>query len=389
MIRTLAAESMRKSAPCSPFAGTNLFSLVADLQRQEQPCDCYDPWFVRPWIDLAGLAVVAVSGELDSNCESKIHSKTQERLDELFGPRTPYYWDDLLHSAQVLQLLAPKGQTYRVHCAESELLGATQREVFPAMCAVWLKRPASIATDGLQLGGQQQDAIRLEFLRLLHLLEAERWYPYQTLGLLLQTAGERTGVDVGQPTEELVAALAERVLTVMGAVNINLERDHYMLHAGLQIPPLSPDLAVNHDMKVMAFRAAVREKLNMNQSWRRVATGLLRCIELRRERDPYQECLRSLDKEGCLLETDARIPFKDCLFLARLGTLVRARNIARARNHPGQFVFRLDTDSIRKQVREGLPVQEIASFLQERCEQESYQHFITLLRHSFPKEILP
>ena len=128
----------------------------------------------------------------------------------------------------------------------------------------------------------------------------------------------------------------------------------------------------------------IREKLAQNQSWRRVATGLLRCIEIRRNRDAYPDSMRSLDPEGHHVETDSRVPFKDCLFLARLGQLIRPRSVPAARLHPGQFVFRLDGDRIRRQVEAGLPVETIATFLAARCETESYERFVQLIERAVP-----
>lgn len=379
-------ESVRPATSpsgCPDGLLTDLQIIAAQVSQYEAPADTFDAWQMRPWVDMAGMALVAEEGELCANCERPLSSKVEARLGEILGDRTPEYYTDLLHCARVLRVLSRDGGDWQVVSQDSELLGATQRETFPAMCAVWLKEPPPIENENVRRA--DMIPMRLEFLRLLHLLEPESWYPYQALGILAQAAADRSGTQLRVAEETDGADLAERVLLPMGAVNINRDRNHFSLQEGLTIPALPGVSDPCQEQKARAFRDTIREKLSKNQSWRRVATGLLRCIEIRRQRDAYPDSMRCLDPEGHHLETDSRLPFRDCLFLARLGTLTRPRNLPKARMHPGQFVFRLDGDRIRRRVEEGLPVEQIAAFLAERCEEESYKRCMQVLQRAVPE----
>ena len=362
---------------------TNLTDIAARISRRELPHEDFSEWVLHPWIDLARLALVAQQGELHANCECVLTHEAVGHLREVLGERPADYYGDLLHCARVLRVLRREddGQ-WNVVCQDSELLGATQRETFPAMCAAWLKEPppiknaAVVAPDNVHL--------RLDFLRLLHLLEPESWYPYEVLGVLLQGASARQSIGVGDLDEVDCREIAERILLPMGAVVLNREQDHFSLYDGLQIPPLPEACTPGAGDRVRAFRKTVRENIADSNRWRRVATGLIRCIETRRTRSASARSLRCLDAAGQRLETGPQLPFKDCLFVARLGRLTPLHPARGAQEASGHFVFELDGELIRRRVREGLPVETIAAFLAERCEEDSYRRFRTLLEQALP-----
>ncbi len=367
---------------CPDSLVTDLKIIAARISQYEAPADAFDPWDMRPWVDMAGMALIAEEGGLRANCERALSDGVEEHLGEVLGERTPEYFVDLVHCARVLRVLSLEDKDWQVVSQDSELLGATQRETFPAMCAVWLKEPPPVTNASVR--SPELIPVRLEFLRLLHLLEPESWYPYQALGILASAAAARSGVRLEVNDVIDGKDLAERILLPLGAVNINRDRNHFSLQVGLTIPALPGVSDPCQQEKAKAFRDTIRDKLAKNQSWRRVATGLLRCIEIRRQRDAYADSVRCLDPEGHHLETDSRIPFRDCLFLAKLGRLTRPRSVPSARMHPGQFVFRLDGDRIRRRVEEGLPVEAIAEFLAERCEEDDYERCKQLIERAVP-----
>ena len=65
----------------------------------------------------------------------------------------------------------------------------------------------------------------------------------------------------------------------------------------------------------------------------------------------------------------------------------RRGELDRVRNREAELrrrLFELDGELIRRRVREGLPVETIAAFLAESCEEDSYRRFRTLLEQALP-----
>ena len=361
---------------------TSLQDIAAEIGSQALGAESFSALVLQPWIDLARLALMAEQGELVASGEHTLDDATLVRVEELLGERPAHYFRDLMHCARVLRVLTRQGDLWQVVSHDSELLGATRRETFPAMCAVWLKEPPPIRDQTLTAAHNIQ--LRLEFLRLLHLLEPEYWYPHRVLGVLVRAAASRQSVPLSGFDEADCRQLAERILMPLGAVLLNRDQTHFSLQDGLHIPALPGVSDLSREERARAFRTTIRENIADSNRWRRVATGLIRCIETRRTRDASPTSVRCLDTEGRHLETDPRLPFKDCLFVARLGKLTPPSSHSGTQQANGQFVFRLDSDLIRQQVQQGLPVESIARFLAERCEEDSYRRFCNLLQQTVP-----
>jgi hypothetical protein len=348
--------------------------LMHKLDASARHNDAMAPHAASASLDLATLALLAQAGELTAQPNGAglaLHPDALARLEDLAGPRLPHYWGDLLYHGQALGVLAFDAPRWIVKNRDAELLGATRREVFPALCAVWLKHPTPLAPlEALALTGPQNTLLRLEILRLLGLFEPDRWFPTDRLGDMLRLAAWRHDRQLTTAqTREVAATLIERVFLVMGALDLSHDRTHFRLYAGLQLPPLPPEAAPFHARacRAEAYRKVITEKLQQSQAWRHVASGLMRCMEVRRGRDPQPDSLRCLDQQGQHLETDPRLPFRDCLFLANLGHLVPPQAVSGACNAPGSYVFHLDPDRVQALLQRGLSPGELRGFLVERC----------------------
>jgi hypothetical protein len=296
------------------------------------------------------------------------------RLIGLTGARPAHYWEDLLHYGETLELFREERDTWLLCSKDSEILGATRRECFPALLAAWMKAPVPIPElVELKIERCEYRSFRMELVRFITELGTNRWYPYDSLGRAVKTAADNQGRALSPDfVSRLTRVLTERVFLVLGAVSINKEGDHFIPRSEVYTPPTF------EEPREEGFRKAVAQGFEKDQSWRRVATGLWRCIETRRSRQASQTSVRCLD-EGWL-ETDPRMPFKDCLFLASLGRLVPSSEVSL--HDPGRYVFELDTKTLRRRVEEGMDLEEIADFLRARCASESFSKIKTLLKTS-------
>lgn len=316
-------------------------------------------------MDLATLALLAETHELVLNRRTPptLHRATLRRLRALAGERPALYWDDLLGVARTLKLLEPCEQRWCVQNPDHEILGATAREVFPALCAAWLRAPGPWAAWGLSELGLV--GLRLDVLRLVSLLDDGRWHVMGTMAELLRHAFARHGRGLDErQAQELAPLLVERVLRVLGAAEQSADGTAWRLQGGLQWPPLPAELAR------CACRGRAEEPKRMSAAEliaqaARKAGGLTRCTETRRGREAQPESLRCLE-EDLHVEADPRTPFRDCLFLARLGALVSSQG-AGCKPEPGAYVFRLDPVRILDQMSAGISASEIVSFLEKRC----------------------
>ncbi len=332
------------------------------------------------WLDLATLALLAQAEELHV-CPDHIGDtmslcgNTLLRLKEIVGSRPRHYWRDLIYHAQVLGVLRHDNNQWVIQNLDAEILGATRREVFPALCAVWLKHPTPLPQmQALGLTGPQDTMLRLDVLRLLGLFEPDKWYPYERFGDLLRLACHRQNRPLSQSDTDAVSkTLIERTFLMISALDINEDGDHFRIHSGLQLPPLPPEAAAfrKQPCRAEAYRKILTQKLQKTQSWRHVASGLMRCMEVRRGRNSEPDTLKCLSEDGPLeglrLETDPTMPFRDCLFLARVGRLVPTQHINKASGCPGSYVFELDRERLHHVIRDGLCPQKIQSFFQHRC----------------------
>lgn len=353
---------------------------MQSLAQQVRPEDALEPHQARSWLDLATLALMAEAHELRTQGEQgALDQDSRGRLRELNGERLDHYWEDLLYHGQVLGVLARDQARWVVKNKDAEILGATRREVFPALCAVWLKHPAPLASlERLHLLGPQNTLLRLEVLRLLGLFEPERWYPYESFALMLRLAAHRHQHSLEhEQAHQAGAILLERVFLAMGALDLDERRQHFRLHAGLQLPPLPPEAAAfdTRACRAEAYRKVISEKLQKSQAWRHVASGLMRCMEVRRGREPMPESLRCLDTKGDKLQTDPRLPFRDCLFLANLGHLLPQSADPGGNNAPGSYIFQIDRERVQRMLHnKGLCPEQLSGFLQQRCSSHDLPH---------------
>jgi hypothetical protein len=331
---------------------------------------------LKPWMDLATLALLAESGELHWNGrdDASLSEASQVRLAGLSGVRPNHYWEDLLHYGKTLKLFKAEGPLWKICSKDSEILGATRRECFPAMLAAWMKSPVPIP-ELVELDIEQCKEVnfRMELIRFITELGTNQWYPYDRLGTAVKEAAGKQGLDLGsENVSRLTRVLTERVFLVLGAISINIEGDHFIPRSEIYTPP------GRHEPRAESFRKVVATGFERDQSWRRVATGLWRCIETRRSRQAGQSSVRCLDDRH--LETDPRLPFKDCLFLASLGRLVSNKEVTL--NDPGRYVFELEPTTLRRKVEEGMDLEEIANFLRARCPTDSFSKLKIFLNSS-------
>lgn len=376
------------SSLLSPQPATASFTIdtLKDVDTDStRPEEDYAALPLRPWIDLATLALLAESGELIAapSCEGDhptlLSVRSMTRLSALSGERPEHFWADLLHYGVTLNLFDLRGDLWGLRSRDSEILGATRRECFPAMLAAWLKAPAPIPELAeMNIDQRRQMSFRMDLMRFITQLGSNRWYPYDDLSRAIDTAARKHDVALSDEfTTRLTRVLAERVFLVLGAVSINTTGDHFIPRSDIHTPV---HCANRREDK---FRDAVAQQFEKDQSWRRVATGLWRCIEVRRARQAGPTSVRCLDDQGHL-ETDPRLPFRDCLFLASFGRLIPNTAVDAALNDPGRYVFELDLGVLRRRLEEGLELDEIAEFLQTRCADEGFSRIEPLLSASSP-----
>ncbi len=373
---------MSSTFPAPPAAATlNLSTIAEALDKTACPLDTFDPLPLKPWMDLATLALLAHSGELRAErracaeAPQRLSERTLSRLEALAGDRPEHYWGDLVYYGATLGLFEAQQGKWVIRSVDSEILGATRRECFPALCAAWLKSTAPIPE--LCEVGLSPDcslAFKMDVMRFITQLDEGRWYPYSSLGFVLKAAAQKHGVELSpESLAAMASALTERVFLVLGAVSINAAGDHFIARNELQVPAATIASRCSERADAQGYRQVVARQFEKDQSWRRVATGLWRCLEVRRERRAPPASLRCTDADNHL-ETDPRLPFRDCLFLARIGRLVplsegASRDSDRAF---GRYAFELAPDTLKRSITEGLPAAEIAAFLRERCCDESF-----------------
>ena len=357
-----------------PAHTTSFQDLVSHLKSVVSDPSTHEGGQTRSWMDLATLALLAESGELKSapqGSDQGLHQSALDRLEELVGKRPKHYWKDLLHHAQILGVLQCVRNEWKVLNLDAEILGATRREAFPPLCAAWLKHPAPIpGQEHLSAPSPSGPMLRLEMIRLLGLLEPNKWYPMEAMGHLFKMAAQCQKLSLD--TKDAICAgkdLVERVFLVMGAVDIDHSASFFALHEGLQLPPLPPEAScyAATPCRAEAYRRIIAEKMKANTSWRHVAPGLMRCLEVRRSREAVEGSIRYLQGDGWHLETTPEAPFKDCLFLARLGRLVPACKLDESCKHPGSYVFDLDVARLRDRIMDGMSLSEVKGFLEHRC----------------------
>ncbi len=363
---------------------------VAAFVRASSPRESLPARPLSPWHDLATLALLTEAGELSCASSTQFSPQARARLHEFVGASPAHYWDDLLHYARALKILDIQ-EDEKLHLFErsAELLGATRREVFPALYAVWLQRPLVISElFALTADRAKQQLLRLDLLRFVGLLEPGRWYGYDAAGYLLYVACQRQEIELS-PTElrALTPLYVERILLILGAIDIDQEGRRFCVHPSPCLPPLPPGLSRPRPLsdKATAFRNVIAQQLKQNDAWRQVSPGLARCIEVRRDRQARPDSLQLLDAEAQHLQTDPRLPFRDCLFLTHLGRLVPSSSNGMPCK-PGSYTFALDVDTLRETIEKGLPVQEIKLFLEERCDRHCLQSVRDLLHSACAEE---
>lgn len=351
-----------------------------------QPASSHTSLPLRPWHDLATLALLAQTqeliGEPDGPSPTSLCSDSLARLENVAGARPPFYWEDLLHYGLTLRLFVDHERRWDLHTTESEILGATRRECSPALNAAWLRNPTPVETlRALTTSSDpmQQLGLRMEIIKLVEQLDGDLWYPTHTLTSILQEAARRQNVELTFDDPDAAAqALLSRVLVVIGVASTNDRWDHFSLRTDVQTPLTRHSQTPKSDPEVAAFRRVLSQTFAQNHTWRSVGPDLQRCVEVRRQRQASSDSLFALDhaqhsRHKAQLATDPTIPFKDCLFLARfarlapLGALSCGRHMA-----PGSYIFELDTDAVQQRVAEGTTFEEIDSFLKCRCTAEHY-----------------
>lgn len=341
-----------------------------------------DPSPALPWQDLATMALVAHAGELRTDVEQpvRLSACTARRLDELAGPRPQAYWEDLIHYGQILGLFRLDDQRWGLPRCECELLGATRRECAPALGAAWMKSPAPMAElDAIGGSAPERIPFRMELLNTLGSLASRRWYNAEAMAGLLGVLVRRHGLD--DSPEKLLAlarALPERVLLVLGIGMASPCGQLFMVRGDNNTPPAMKAIKRSADERSQAYRQVLARTLGQHEeSWRSVEPQLQRCIEVRRARQADNGWVRLTESCHDRLEADPRLPFSDCLFLARLGQLIPQD--PEQPKVPGHYVFELEAEALAQRVREGLPLEEIASFLQARCERDTFERLERLL----------
>lgn len=295
--------------------------------------------------DLCVLAIMAASGELEAPAGADLRPDTLRRLRELEGARPAAWWTDLLHRAEALRLLHRSAGRWAVTSDDAELLGATASECFPALLASWLADPRwadHLPADTLP-PAPRRDRLRVEILRALGVFAPEHTYRARTLQLLLRALLLDLDHPLeGAPLEALTRALLERVLAVLGVVELGPDARTFRLRPDLTLPPLSPRLEpLRHAAPSRAerFRLMLEARLRCDDAWTRVAPQLRQVAELRRERQCCTSALTGLSGLQPRIVANPQTPFKDCLFLARYGRLVHDEACPHT---PGQFIFEID-----------------------------------------------
>lgn len=314
------------------------------------------------------MALLAESGELlSSDATFALAGDTQARLASLVGERPEGYWAGLLRCAQVLDLLEERERRWSVIDPDSEMLGATQSECFPALMAVWLSQADWL----LELLGEELEAppapnpmMNMELLRFLGVFEAGVWYPTSNLHLMATRVLARHQVE--GLSEEFTGRLLRRVFLPLGACEMSTDGGSFRVQPGLAIPPLSLldrslkcDLAerIKPRCRVDAYRTMISRKLTANTAWTQVSEELARFREERRDREAGDGCLRVFRDFNLRVSTSPQIPFRDCLYLARFGRLVPTEGCE------GTYVFELDRQTLRCDKRQ----EELSGFLSQRC----------------------
>lgn len=326
------------------------------LLQQLAPCDASidaDPP-IDPSVDLCTLALLAASDDLHADPEGAcVCPRSQARLNDLAGVRPERYWGVLLGAAQTLKLMRPEDGRWRVLNHDAEMFGATATECFPGMMAAWCSDHAwqDRALEGVGLDGACRPAVALDLVRTLGALTEGRWYPVALLDAMVALVSDRHGLGVSAIPEGTGLRLAQRALLMMGACDLNRAQTHVRRRHGLALPPLPADIAsavrahrpasAKPCSRAEAYSAIIARKLQRKTSWEHVSKELACYRERRRDREPSDHCLTLLDQAG-LVQADATTPFRDCLRLVRLGTLVPTSD----RGPTGRFWVRLRPDAI-------------------------------------------
>jgi len=316
------------------------------------------------------MALLAESGELlTSDARFTLAMDTRVRLTSLVGERPEGYWQGLLRCAQVLDLLKEhNNHTWSVIDPDSEMLGATQSECFPALMAVWLSQTdwlIELLDGAVEETPAPSPCMNMALLRFLGVFEAGVWYPVSDLHLMATRVLARHGVE--EVTEEFTDQLLRHVFLPLGACEMSHDGGSFRVQPGLALPPLSLlDRSLKCDLmeqitprcRVDAYRSMISRKLSANTAWTQVSEELARFREERREREADDSCLKIVRDFSVRVATSPRIPFRDCLYLARFGRLVPTSEGRR-----GTYVFELQSSALRCDKRQA----ELSGFLTQRC----------------------
>ena len=337
-----------------------------------------DPYY-PPAEDLCTLALLAESNELHSSSskqqgsgeENALSQGSLGRLENLAGARPQGYWSELLRCALALDLMSCNAQRWSVTNHNAEILGATQSECFPALMAVWLSQPKWLGEllelSGLELSTKHSSPnLSMALLQFLGVFEPDAWYSVSSMEVMVESVMAHLGHhQVDEVREVLTELLLTRAFGVLGCCEFNAKTSSFRVLSQLSLPPISRLDASLRDAiqdkislrsRAEAYRTLIARKLSENTAWTQVNEQLVKFQEARRDRNASDSCIM-LRVDHLQIATSPKIPFRDCLYLARFGRLV-----AHQKKQRGCYTFELNRATLKHKA-----LDEFSGFLSERC----------------------